>query len=118
MQLELGCAIDAKRHFTLKGTGRQLAVASVGFYIENKMRGKCLMCAVWQLCVKLVIGWPLLHSGFTFYSYSNKVLKVVMVHISVILAVDLNLQERKKLVDCFPLDLDVDKFLSSLHYDE
>lgn len=27
-------------------------------------------------------------------------------------------QERKKLVDCFPHDLDVDKFLSSLHYDE
>ncbi|XP_070685573.1 protein NPAT isoform X2 [Pempheris klunzingeri] len=27
-------------------------------------------------------------------------------------------RERKKLVDCFPLDLDVDKFLSSLHYDE
>lgn len=29
-----------------------------------------------------------------------------------------NLQERKKLMDCFPHDLDVDKFLSSLHYDE
>ncbi|XP_029964937.1 protein NPAT [Salarias fasciatus] len=27
-------------------------------------------------------------------------------------------RERKKLMDCFPLDLDVDKFLSSLHYDE
>ncbi|XP_029027123.1 protein NPAT [Betta splendens] len=27
-------------------------------------------------------------------------------------------RERKKLVDCFPQDLDVDKFLSSLHYDE
>uniref|UniRef100_A0A1A7XYH1 Nuclear protein, ataxia-telangiectasia locus n=1 Tax=Iconisemion striatum TaxID=60296 RepID=A0A1A7XYH1_9TELE len=27
-------------------------------------------------------------------------------------------QERKKLIDCFPHDLDVDKFLSSLHYDE
>ncbi|XP_073347876.1 protein NPAT isoform X2 [Pagrus major] len=27
-------------------------------------------------------------------------------------------RERKKLVDCFPHDLDVDKFLSSLHYDE
>ncbi|CAN9511501.1 unnamed protein product [Ophioblennius macclurei] len=27
-------------------------------------------------------------------------------------------RERKKLIDCFPLDLDVDKFLSSLHYDE
>ncbi|KAK5904390.1 hypothetical protein CesoFtcFv8_005963 [Champsocephalus esox] len=27
-------------------------------------------------------------------------------------------REKKKLVDCFPLDLDVDKFLSSLHYDE
>ncbi|XP_068174096.1 protein NPAT [Antennarius striatus] len=27
-------------------------------------------------------------------------------------------RERKKLVDCFPRDLDVDKFLSSLHYDE
>uniref|UniRef100_A0A8C6WI21 Nuclear protein, ataxia-telangiectasia locus n=1 Tax=Neogobius melanostomus TaxID=47308 RepID=A0A8C6WI21_9GOBI len=26
--------------------------------------------------------------------------------------------ERKKLTDCFPQDLDVDKFLSSLHYDE
>uniref|UniRef100_A0A671YDM5 Nuclear protein, ataxia-telangiectasia locus n=1 Tax=Sparus aurata TaxID=8175 RepID=A0A671YDM5_SPAAU len=26
--------------------------------------------------------------------------------------------ERKKLMDCFPHDLDVDKFLSSLHYDE
>uniref|UniRef100_A0A3Q1FZG1 Protein NPAT n=2 Tax=Acanthochromis polyacanthus TaxID=80966 RepID=A0A3Q1FZG1_9TELE len=26
--------------------------------------------------------------------------------------------ERKKLIDCFPHDLDVDKFLSSLHYDE
>lgn len=29
-----------------------------------------------------------------------------------------NQQERKKLMDCFPHDLDVDKFLSSLHYDE
>ncbi|XP_039987129.1 protein NPAT [Xiphias gladius] len=27
-------------------------------------------------------------------------------------------RERKKLIDCFPHDLDVDKFLSSLHYDE
>ncbi|XP_017275464.1 protein NPAT isoform X2 [Kryptolebias marmoratus] len=27
-------------------------------------------------------------------------------------------RERKKLVDCFPRDLDVDKFLSSLHYDQ
>lgn len=27
-------------------------------------------------------------------------------------------RERKKLTDCFPHDLDVDKFLSSLHYDE
>ncbi|RVE64558.1 hypothetical protein OJAV_G00127100 [Oryzias javanicus] len=27
-------------------------------------------------------------------------------------------RERKKLMDCFPHDLDVDKFLSSLHYDE
>ncbi|TDH15055.1 hypothetical protein EPR50_G00027370 [Perca flavescens] len=27
-------------------------------------------------------------------------------------------RERKKLADCFPHDLDVDKFLSSLHYDE
>ncbi|XP_043974574.1 protein NPAT isoform X1 [Gambusia affinis] len=27
-------------------------------------------------------------------------------------------KERKKLIDCFPHDLDVDKFLSSLHYDE
>lgn len=27
-------------------------------------------------------------------------------------------RERKKLVDCFPHDLDVEKFLSSLHYDE
>lgn len=27
-------------------------------------------------------------------------------------------QEKKKLKDCFPIDLDVDKFLSSLHYDE
>ncbi|XP_028321321.1 protein NPAT [Gouania willdenowi] len=27
-------------------------------------------------------------------------------------------KEKKKQVDCFPLDLDVDKFLSSLHYDE
>ncbi|KAG7479685.1 NPAT isoform X1 [Solea senegalensis] len=27
-------------------------------------------------------------------------------------------RERKRLVDCFPHDLDVDKFLSSLHYDE
>ncbi|KAM9801123.1 protein NPAT [Neosynchiropus ocellatus] len=27
-------------------------------------------------------------------------------------------REKKKIVDCFPLDLDVDKFLSSLHYDE
>uniref|UniRef100_A0A1A8LGX2 Nuclear protein, ataxia-telangiectasia locus n=3 Tax=Nothobranchius TaxID=28779 RepID=A0A1A8LGX2_9TELE len=27
-------------------------------------------------------------------------------------------QERKKLIDCFPHDLDVEKFLSSLHYDE
>ncbi|XP_076591866.1 protein NPAT [Chaetodon auriga] len=27
-------------------------------------------------------------------------------------------REKKKLVDCFPHDLDVDKFLSSLHYDE
>ncbi|XP_072317187.1 protein NPAT isoform X2 [Eucyclogobius newberryi] len=27
-------------------------------------------------------------------------------------------KERKKLVECFPQDLDVDKFLSSLHYDE
>ncbi|KAL7400679.1 hypothetical protein ABVT39_016003 [Epinephelus coioides] len=27
-------------------------------------------------------------------------------------------RERKKLVECFPHDLDVDKFLSSLHYDE
>uniref|UniRef100_A0A8C6SLF9 Nuclear protein, ataxia-telangiectasia locus n=1 Tax=Neogobius melanostomus TaxID=47308 RepID=A0A8C6SLF9_9GOBI len=27
-------------------------------------------------------------------------------------------KERKKLTDCFPQDLDVDKFLSSLHYDE
>lgn len=27
-------------------------------------------------------------------------------------------RERKKLVECFPSDLDVDKFLSSLHYDE
>lgn len=27
-------------------------------------------------------------------------------------------KERKKLIDGFPLDLDVDKFLSSLHYDE
>uniref|UniRef100_A0A1A8JMK5 Nuclear protein, ataxia-telangiectasia locus n=1 Tax=Nothobranchius kuhntae TaxID=321403 RepID=A0A1A8JMK5_NOTKU len=26
--------------------------------------------------------------------------------------------ERKKLIDCFPHDLDVEKFLSSLHYDE
>uniref|UniRef100_A0A3B4UCH0 Nuclear protein, ataxia-telangiectasia locus n=1 Tax=Seriola dumerili TaxID=41447 RepID=A0A3B4UCH0_SERDU len=26
--------------------------------------------------------------------------------------------QRKKLIDCFPHDLDVDKFLSSLHYDE
>ncbi|KAM9853494.1 protein NPAT [Aulostomus maculatus] len=29
-----------------------------------------------------------------------------------------NDQERKKLINCFPHDLDVDKFLSSLHYDE
>ncbi|KAM7399539.1 hypothetical protein PAMP_018805 [Pampus punctatissimus] len=27
-------------------------------------------------------------------------------------------RETKKLIDCFPHDLDVDKFLSSLHYDE
>ncbi|XP_038141480.1 protein NPAT [Cyprinodon tularosa] len=27
-------------------------------------------------------------------------------------------KERKKLIECFPDDLDVDKFLSSLHYDE
>lgn len=27
-------------------------------------------------------------------------------------------KERKKLMECFPQDLDVDKFLSSLHYDE
>ncbi|KAJ8400320.1 hypothetical protein AAFF_G00397030 [Aldrovandia affinis] len=27
-------------------------------------------------------------------------------------------KRRKKLLDCFPVDLDVDKFLSSLHYDE
>ncbi|XP_068601625.1 protein NPAT [Brachionichthys hirsutus] len=27
-------------------------------------------------------------------------------------------RERKKLIDCFPRDLDVEKFLSSLHYDE
>lgn len=27
-------------------------------------------------------------------------------------------REKKKLIDCFPHDLDVDKFLSSLHYDE
>uniref|UniRef100_A0A3Q3F7G4 Nuclear protein, ataxia-telangiectasia locus n=1 Tax=Labrus bergylta TaxID=56723 RepID=A0A3Q3F7G4_9LABR len=27
-------------------------------------------------------------------------------------------RERKKMMDCFPHDLDVDKFLSSLHYDE
>ncbi|XP_076001467.1 protein NPAT isoform X2 [Genypterus blacodes] len=27
-------------------------------------------------------------------------------------------RDRKKLMDCFPHDLDVDKFLSSLHYDE
>ncbi|XP_074497702.1 protein NPAT isoform X2 [Sebastes fasciatus] len=27
-------------------------------------------------------------------------------------------REKKKLVECFPCDLDVDKFLSSLHYDE
>ncbi|CAB1447030.1 unnamed protein product [Pleuronectes platessa] len=29
-----------------------------------------------------------------------------------------NDREKKKVVDCFPHDLDVDKFLSSLHYDE
>lgn len=36
----------------------------------------------------------------------------------VILTFVLYLQEKKKLIDCFPHDLDVDKFLSSLHYDE
>lgn len=36
----------------------------------------------------------------------------------VILTCHLILQERKKLIDYFPHDLDVDKFLSSLHYDE
>lgn len=39
-------------------------------------------------------------------------------HVIVILSLGLTLQERKKLMDCFPHDLDVDKFLSSLHYDE
>ncbi|XP_060929066.1 protein NPAT [Limanda limanda] len=29
-----------------------------------------------------------------------------------------NDREKKRVVDCFPQDLDVDKFLSSLHYDE
>lgn len=36
----------------------------------------------------------------------------------VFVTLTLTLQERKKLMDCFPHDLDVDKFLSSLHYDE